>query len=454
MSKAPKITTSSMLHDDTKALFQPWRHGAFKSDIFVQAMKPAARWMYATLLHESFDYSTRPYLPDDDSILWMLAGCESKTQWDQHKDSIRVMFTPVIIDGQKLLGQKRVLDDWQRLAATRVARTESARVAGLASAAKRQRHVDDTLTNRNETSTKSNQGKEREVKEREVKGSEVKRSKERERQNPASADADGPVGTSYEAKPSPSLVSPVQAPVKGNGSGQDETERDGDRAVEYVIERSKALSNGNAGFSKTAKIDMIGALRELGRTTREEIDYAINEKLKLCSDDDPTSYVIFGSSIAADFVATVRSYRQRTIDANQKIQDERAGEKWMGDFRAIWDDLSIDLGDWFQSHYPVGDAIHGSQRLLEDAEVYRKDLVKRAVKEAKPEQTAEDLFGPTPIQPKPNETIVVPTCVINSELATVTISAGTTDAELAELFKKHGVKSSGVVRSGIGEAKS
>ena len=141
MNQKSKIATiSSMLQDSNKSLYQPWRHKDFKSDVFVQAMEPVARWMYLTLLHEAFDYSTRPYLPDDDNVLWLLAGCESKKQWSRYKDAIRDMFTPLTLDGKKLLSQKRAKQIGILFRVYRdqihINRTEAGRRGGLAKARK------------------------------------------------------------------------------------------------------------------------------------------------------------------------------------------------------------------------------------------------------------------------------------------------------------------------------
>lgn len=129
--------TSNFLRDNTKPLYQPWREEAFLADEYVRALTPIQRWMYRTLLQSAFICSTRPYLPDDDSRLWALAGCESKEQWNDHKEPIRAIFTPDVIDGVAVLRQKRVLEDWQRMQRARNARHESASIAGKASAAKR-----------------------------------------------------------------------------------------------------------------------------------------------------------------------------------------------------------------------------------------------------------------------------------------------------------------------------
>jgi len=75
-------------------------------------MKPVERWMYRTLLQSMFFHSTRPFLPKDDDMLWMLAGCESKDQWMAHKSIVLSMFLP-IEDEPDLLQNKRVNEDWK-----------------------------------------------------------------------------------------------------------------------------------------------------------------------------------------------------------------------------------------------------------------------------------------------------------------------------------------------------
>ena len=110
-----------------KPLYQPWSEEAFSADERVYAMTPAQRWMYRTALQAAFFCSTRPYLPDDDAQLWMLAGCESLKQWDRNKGAVRAMFTPVELDGVRLLSQKRLLADWNRLEEKRQMLAENGR---------------------------------------------------------------------------------------------------------------------------------------------------------------------------------------------------------------------------------------------------------------------------------------------------------------------------------------
>lgn len=96
-----------------KPLYQPWNEEEFLSDVRVRGLTCVQRWMYRTLLQAAFFHSTRPYIPNEDRILWVLAGCETIGQWRENKDAILEFFDPV--EDSKLLGNKRVIEDWQRL---------------------------------------------------------------------------------------------------------------------------------------------------------------------------------------------------------------------------------------------------------------------------------------------------------------------------------------------------
>jgi uncharacterized protein YdaU (DUF1376 family) len=100
-----------------KPLYQPWNEEEFLSDVRVRGLTCVQRWMYRTLLQAAFFHSTRPYLPNDDRILWVLAGCESLEQWRANRDSVLELFT--FSHDSKLLGNKRVIEDWQRLEESR-----------------------------------------------------------------------------------------------------------------------------------------------------------------------------------------------------------------------------------------------------------------------------------------------------------------------------------------------
>lgn len=113
--------------DNRKPNYQPWNEEEFQSDVFVRGMRPLQRWMYRTLLQASFFHSTRPYLPADDKILWVLAGCESRQQWEENNAEILERFSPIEIDGINLLENKRVISDWDRLVEFREIQSEKGR---------------------------------------------------------------------------------------------------------------------------------------------------------------------------------------------------------------------------------------------------------------------------------------------------------------------------------------
>lgn len=132
MSASP--TRSSFLQDKTKALYQPWSEEAFQADIYVRHMTSVQRWMYRTLCQAAFYCSERPYLPDNDAVLWMLAGCETLQQWLESGGPVRAMFIPVEIDGVRLLSRKRLTDDWTRIQEALAKHKEVSRLGGQASA--------------------------------------------------------------------------------------------------------------------------------------------------------------------------------------------------------------------------------------------------------------------------------------------------------------------------------
>lgn len=107
-----------------KPLYQPWSEEEFQSDIHVRAMNPYERWIYASLLRSAFICSTRPYLPNDPKILWILGGCPDSGFWLTHKDKVLERFSLVNIDGIELLENKRVSEDWEKLQEYRSRMTE------------------------------------------------------------------------------------------------------------------------------------------------------------------------------------------------------------------------------------------------------------------------------------------------------------------------------------------
>ena len=123
-----------MLNGQDKAFYQPWNEEEFQSDLFVRKMNRFEKWIYRTLLQAMFFHTTRPYLPKDDRILWMLAECVDLKEWNKHKTRILDRFYVVEIEGEEMLAHKRVLKDWQRILDKREALAERGRSGGLAKA--------------------------------------------------------------------------------------------------------------------------------------------------------------------------------------------------------------------------------------------------------------------------------------------------------------------------------
>jgi hypothetical protein len=114
-----------------KPAYQPWNEEEFISDYQVRGMTPVQRWIYRTLLQAAFFHKTRPYLPNDDGVLWILAGCESMEQWKENKTAVLKCFTVAKHDST-LLAQKRVTADWNHLEETRARMAELGRRSAAA----------------------------------------------------------------------------------------------------------------------------------------------------------------------------------------------------------------------------------------------------------------------------------------------------------------------------------
>lgn len=95
--------------------YQQWDEPAFQAERRVQRMTPRQRAMYRTMLQAAFHEPTRPYLPTDDGELWMIADADSLEQWERDKGPVLAMFKAETVDGQEVLSQGRLLEDWRRL---------------------------------------------------------------------------------------------------------------------------------------------------------------------------------------------------------------------------------------------------------------------------------------------------------------------------------------------------
>lgn len=122
------------LTGNQKAIYQPWNEEEFQADLFVRKMNKFEKWIYRTLLQAMFFHTTRPYLPKDDDVLWMLADCDDVEEWNKHKAKVLRMFSVEVVAGREMLAHKRVLRDWQRLLEKREALAERGRSGGLAKA--------------------------------------------------------------------------------------------------------------------------------------------------------------------------------------------------------------------------------------------------------------------------------------------------------------------------------
>lgn len=111
--------------ENKKPLYLPWNEDEFQADLNVRVMTPVQKWIYKSLLLSAFFHSTRPFLPNDDNLLWILAGCESKNQWLENKDVVLQKFS-INESNQNLLQNNRLLKDWEKLMGIRERMSELA----------------------------------------------------------------------------------------------------------------------------------------------------------------------------------------------------------------------------------------------------------------------------------------------------------------------------------------
>jgi uncharacterized protein YdaU (DUF1376 family) len=93
-----------------KPHFMGWYENDFQAELGVRRMKPIERHFYRALLIQSFFCAERPYLPNDDDQLWVLADADSKEHWKEHRDVVMGMFKKY---GATRWGHPRVLRDWK-----------------------------------------------------------------------------------------------------------------------------------------------------------------------------------------------------------------------------------------------------------------------------------------------------------------------------------------------------
>jgi hypothetical protein len=90
-----------------------WYEKDFASDAYVsRVMRSLDRHFYRALIIASCFNSLRPYLPNDDFQLWILADAESFDQWMEHKNVVMHKFQ-LCPANDNLWEHKRILADWQ-----------------------------------------------------------------------------------------------------------------------------------------------------------------------------------------------------------------------------------------------------------------------------------------------------------------------------------------------------
>jgi uncharacterized protein YdaU (DUF1376 family) len=108
-----------MSRKDFKPFWIKWDETAHLSDYAVLRMTPHQRLMYRNLIITSYYCSSRPYLPDDDEVLWLMADADTLEHWKANRQAIMVKFTQFVdSNGKRLLSNKRVLEEWEELEAS------------------------------------------------------------------------------------------------------------------------------------------------------------------------------------------------------------------------------------------------------------------------------------------------------------------------------------------------
>jgi len=112
-----------------------WHELEFMGDEQVAVgMTNLQRHFYRALCIKGMFCSTRPYLPDDDNQLWVLADAGSLKIWQENKDAVLVKFQPAEIEGVKLLAHKRLLRDWDLLSEDHNKKVKAGRAGGFGKA--------------------------------------------------------------------------------------------------------------------------------------------------------------------------------------------------------------------------------------------------------------------------------------------------------------------------------
>jgi uncharacterized protein YdaU (DUF1376 family) len=125
---APGIESTIMSNYEPKYLC--WHEKDFAADPYVsRVMRSLDRHFYRALIIASYFNSLRPYLPNDDAQLWILADAESLEQWLAHKDVVMHKFQ-LCPANDNLWEHKRILADWQLHLDAQQKRVDAGRLGG------------------------------------------------------------------------------------------------------------------------------------------------------------------------------------------------------------------------------------------------------------------------------------------------------------------------------------
>jgi hypothetical protein len=96
-----------------KPKYMTWWEEDFLSDRKVMRMLPQARHYYRALLQAALFCSTRPYLPNIEEELMLLADAISPEDWSTHRETVLRMFDACELNGVQLYSHKRLLEQWK-----------------------------------------------------------------------------------------------------------------------------------------------------------------------------------------------------------------------------------------------------------------------------------------------------------------------------------------------------
>lgn len=133
----------------------------------------AGTHFYRALLQQSYFCSTRPYLPNNDEELWLLADAESLEQWREHKAAVMRKFHLVTIEEVQYWAHKRLLSDWRLVLAAAANASAAGKKSGEVRRSKRTLNARSTEANESSTNVEQNKTKQ----------NQTEKPKETEKQN-------------------------------------------------------------------------------------------------------------------------------------------------------------------------------------------------------------------------------------------------------------------------------